>query len=76
MIRTNIRIGKYSNIFEYPNIRHTMIRYSVTLVTFGVEYIYKKTQLLLIWARGSRQCLFRKKIRIIFCVWSVAGIVI
>ena len=24
MIRTNIRIGKYSNIFEYPNIRHTM----------------------------------------------------
>ena len=25
MIRTNIRIGKYSNIFEYPNIRHTMI---------------------------------------------------
>ena len=25
MIRTNIRIGKYSNIFEYPNIRHTMV---------------------------------------------------
>ena len=24
MIRTNIRIGKYSNIFEYPNIRHTL----------------------------------------------------
>ena len=24
MIRTNIRGGKYSNIFEYPNIRHTM----------------------------------------------------
>ena len=25
MIQTNIRIGKYSNIFEYPNIRHTLI---------------------------------------------------
>ena len=25
MIRTNIRGGKYSNIFEYPNIRHTML---------------------------------------------------
>ena len=25
MIRTNIRGGKYSNIFEYPNIQHTMI---------------------------------------------------
>ena len=25
MIRTNICIGKYSNIFEYPNIRHTLI---------------------------------------------------
>ena len=24
MIRTNIRGRKYSNIFEYPNIRHTM----------------------------------------------------
>ena len=24
MIRTNIRSGKYLNIFEYPNIRHTM----------------------------------------------------
>ena len=24
MIRTNIRIGKYSNIFEYPNIHHTL----------------------------------------------------
>ena len=24
MIRTNIRTGKYSNIFEYPNIRHTL----------------------------------------------------
>ena len=26
MIRTNISGGKYSNIFEYPNIRHTMIQ--------------------------------------------------
>ena len=26
MIRTNIRIGKYSNIFEYPNIRHTLVQ--------------------------------------------------
>ena len=26
MIRTNIRGGKYSNIFEYPNIRHTMLQ--------------------------------------------------
>ena len=25
MIRTNIRTGKYSNIFEYPNIRHTLM---------------------------------------------------
>ena len=25
MIRTNIRGGKYSNIFEYPNIQHSMI---------------------------------------------------
>ena len=25
MIRTNICIGKYSNIFEYPNIRHTLV---------------------------------------------------
>ena len=25
MIRTNLRSGKYSNIFEYPNIRHTML---------------------------------------------------
>ena len=24
MIQTNIRIGKYSNIFEYLNIRHTL----------------------------------------------------
>ena len=24
MIRTNIRTRKYSNIFEYPNIRHTL----------------------------------------------------
>ena len=24
MIRTNIRGGKYSNIFKYPNICHTM----------------------------------------------------
>ena len=24
MIRTNICIGKYSNLFEYPNIRHTL----------------------------------------------------
>ena len=28
MIRTNIRGGKYSNIFEYPNIRHTMTQRS------------------------------------------------
>ena len=27
MIRTNICIGKYSNIFEYPNICHTLIGY-------------------------------------------------
>ena len=26
MIRTNIRGRKYSNIFEYPNIRHTMVQ--------------------------------------------------
>ena len=26
MIRTNIRGRKYSNIFEYPNIRHTMFQ--------------------------------------------------
>ena len=25
MIRTNIRIGKYSNMFKYPNIRHTLV---------------------------------------------------
>ena len=25
MIRTNIRIGKYSNIFEYPNNRHILV---------------------------------------------------
>ena len=25
MIRTNIRTRKYSNIFEYPNIRHTLV---------------------------------------------------
>ena len=25
MIRTNVRIGKYLNIFEYTNIRHTLI---------------------------------------------------
>ena len=31
MIRTNIRIGKYSNIFEYPNIRHTLIQMSKML---------------------------------------------
>ena len=24
MIRTNICIGKYTNIFEYPNIRHAL----------------------------------------------------
>ena len=29
MIRTNIRTGKYSNIFEYPNIRHTL-EYTMT----------------------------------------------
>ena len=28
MIRMNICSGKYSNIFEYPNIRHTMISLS------------------------------------------------
>ena len=26
MLRTNIRIGKYANIFEYPNIRHTLVQ--------------------------------------------------
>ena len=26
MIRMNIRTGKYSNIFEYPNIRHTLVQ--------------------------------------------------
>ena len=33
MIRTNIRIGKYSNIFEYPNIRHTM--FQIDIMTFA-----------------------------------------
>ena len=28
MIRMNIRTGKYSNIFEYPNIRHTLVEES------------------------------------------------
>ena len=28
MIRTNVRGRKYSNIFEYPNIRHTMVQYN------------------------------------------------
>ena len=26
MIRTNIRTGKYSNTFEYLNIRHTLFK--------------------------------------------------
>ena len=30
MIRTNDRIGKYSNIFEYPNIRHTLSQTTTT----------------------------------------------
>ena len=34
MIRTNIRIGKYSNIFEYPNIRHTLA-WTTSLVTLN-----------------------------------------
>ena len=25
MVRTNIRTGKYLNIFKYPNIRHTLV---------------------------------------------------
>ena len=29
MIRTNICTGKYSNVFEYPNIRHTLVRISI-----------------------------------------------
>ena len=33
MIRTNIRGGKYSNIFEYPNIRHTMILSPMSLLS-------------------------------------------
>ena len=36
MIRTNIRTGKYSNIFEYPNIRHTLTNF-VNTITLGQE---------------------------------------
>ena len=39
MIRTNNRNGKYSNIFEYPNIRHTLVQMEIvlTLKLFGVD---------------------------------------
>ena len=36
MIRTNIRTRKYSNIFEYPNIRHTLV-WPVVLVKPNVN---------------------------------------
>ena len=39
MIRTNIRIGKYSNIFEYPNIRHTMIHNGLCYPTIKSDSI-------------------------------------
>ena len=38
MIRTNIRTGEYSNIFEYPNIRHTLVPTEVTSLT-GSSFI-------------------------------------
>ena len=32
MMQTNIRSGKYLNIFEYPNIRHTMLSIIITII--------------------------------------------
>ena len=39
MIRTNIRIGKYLNIFEYPNICHTLVCSVVACVQEELESV-------------------------------------
>ena len=48
MIQTNIRIGKYSNIFEYPNIRHTLFHKTFLDNRFNedIKAILKSTVLL------------------------------
>ena len=35
MIQTNIRGGKYLNIFKYPNIRHTMLQINFNLLNYN-----------------------------------------
>ena len=47
MIRTNICIGKYSNLFEYPNIRHTLEQ------KWGAEFV-QPTSLLWLDVRAIR----------------------
>ena len=82
MIRTNIHGGKYSNIFEYPNIQHTMVwKYDTNeyLNIFGskkwyeriYEYIRIKKRIRIWYERifGAENIRIYSNIRIFNTLW-------